>query len=89
MVTRQTRQVAFGRRSGLTVHPVSMGAMRFPAADLAIPLIRQAIDAGMIYIDTSRGYGDSEIKLSKALRDGYREKVFLMTKNPAHSFGYW
>jgi uncharacterized protein len=79
-MTKQTRKINFGKRSGLEVYPVSMGAMRFPEMDKAIPLIRQAIDAGMIYIDTSRGYGDSEIKLGKALKDGYREKVILSTK---------
>lgn len=76
----KTKQVDFGKRSGLRVHPVSIGAMRLPDEELATPLIRQAIDEGMIYIDTSRGYSDSEIKLSKALKDGYREKVRLSTK---------
>ena len=76
----KTRQVDFGKRSGLKVYPVSLGAMRLPDEQLAIPLIRQAVDAGMIYIDTSRGYGDSETKLAKALKDGYREKVILSTK---------
>lgn len=78
---KQTRKIDFGKRSGLKVYPVSIGAMRFPENyDDAIALIRQAIDAGMIYIDTSRGYGDSELKLAKALKDGYREKVILSTK---------
>ncbi|MCK4796155.1 MAG: aldo/keto reductase, partial [Spirochaetes bacterium] len=54
--------------------------MRLPDEEEAIPLMRQAIDAGMIYIDTSRGYGDSEIKVGKSLKDGYREKVILSTK---------
>lgn len=76
----QTKKLNFGKRSGLTVYPVSIGAMRLPETDKAIALIRQAIDAGMIYIDTSRGYEDSEIKLGKALKDGYREKVILSTK---------
>ncbi len=80
MTRSQTREVDFGKRSGLQVHPVSIGAMRLPEEEQAIPLIRQAIDAGMIYIDTSRGYGDSELKLAKALKDGYREKVILSTK---------
>ena len=79
-VATQTKQIDFGKRSGLKVHPVSIGAMRLPEEEKAIPLIRQAIDAGMIYIDTSRGYGDSEIKLGKALKDGYREKVILSSK---------
>lgn len=80
MKLRQSREIDFGKRSGLKVYPVSIGAMRLPAEELAIPLIRQAIDAGMIYIDTSRGYGDSEIKIGKALKDGYRQKVILSSK---------
>src|SRR3989338_5638878 len=77
---RQTMVVDFGKRSGLKVHPVSIGGMRLPDEEQAIPLLRQAIDAGMIYIDTSRGYGDSEIKIGKALKNGYRGKVILSTK---------
>lgn len=82
MVTAaQSRIVDFGKRSGLKVHPVSIGAMRLPEDDdQAVALLRQAIDAGMIYIDTSRGYAASEIKVGKALKDGYREKVILSTK---------
>lgn len=76
----QTKLVDFGKRSGLKVHPVSIGAMRLPDEEQAIRLMRQAIDAGMIYIDTSRGYADSEIKVGKSLKDGYREKVILSTK---------
>ncbi len=71
----------FGVRSGLQVAPASMGAMRFPGpVDQAVQLIRHAIDDGMVYIDTSRGYTDSETKLAVALKDGYREKVILSTK---------
>ncbi|MDX9976116.1 MAG: aldo/keto reductase [FCB group bacterium] len=71
----------FGTRSGFQVPRANIGAMRFPKDDdEAVALIRHAIDSGMRYIDTSRGYGDSEIKLGKALKDGYREKVILSTK---------
>ncbi len=71
----------FGKRSGLQVAPVSIGAMRFPEDCVdSVELIRHAIDSGMRYIDTSRGYGDSEFKLGRALKDGYREKVILSTK---------
>ncbi len=81
MTVTQTECVDFGRRSGLRCHRVSIGAMRLPAdEDEAVRLMRQAIDAGMIYIDTSRGYGDSEIKVGKSLKNGYREKVILSTK---------
>jgi len=70
-----------GERSGLKVASVSIGAMRFPDDCLdSVALIRHAIDSGMRYIDTSRGYGESEFKLGAALKDGYREKVILSSK---------
>ncbi|MBT7162577.1 MAG: hypothetical protein HN904_07340 [Victivallales bacterium] len=71
----------FGQRSGLQVNPVSIGAMRLPEDCVdSVALIRHAIDLGMVYIDTSRGYGESEFKLGRALKDGYREKVILSSK---------
>ncbi|MBI5094970.1 MAG: aldo/keto reductase [Candidatus Hydrogenedentes bacterium] len=71
----------FGTRSGFRVPRASIGGMRLPQDDdEAVALIRHAIDSGMRYIDTSRGYGDSEIKIGKALKGGYRDKVILSTK---------
>ena len=71
----------FGTRSGLEVADVSIGAMRLPADAIdAVELIRHAIDSGMKYIDTSRGYGESELILGRALTGGYREKVILSSK---------
>jgi len=48
----------------------------------SIQLVRAAIDRGINFMDNSWDYnnGDSEIRMGKALRDGYRQKVFLMTK---------
>ncbi|MCU1338279.1 MAG: aldo/keto reductase [Bryobacterales bacterium] len=48
----------------------------------AIRLIRQALDRGMNFMDNSWDYnqGESEIRMGNALRDGYRQKAFLMTK---------
>jgi predicted aldo/keto reductase-like oxidoreductase len=48
----------------------------------SIRIIRTAIDAGITFMDNSWDYhnGGSEIRMGKALRDGYRNKVFLMTK---------
>ncbi len=45
-------------------------------------IIRTAIDNGINFMDNSWDYngGASEIRMGKALRDGYRSKVFLMTK---------
>lgn len=49
---------------------------------LAIRIIRTAIDNGITFMDNSWDYsnGQSELRLSKALRDGYRQKAFVMTK---------
>ncbi|HEX8523357.1 MAG TPA: aldo/keto reductase [Tepidisphaeraceae bacterium] len=48
----------------------------------SIRLIRTAIDRGITFMDNCWDYhnGGSEIRMGKALRDGYRDKVFLMTK---------
>ena len=48
----------------------------------AIRLIRSAVDRGITFLDNSWDYneGHSEIRMGKALRDGYRAKAFVMTK---------
>lgn len=49
---------------------------------LSFRIVRSAIDAGITFMDNSWDYnaGLSEIRMGKALRDGYRDNVFLMTK---------
>jgi aryl-alcohol dehydrogenase-like predicted oxidoreductase len=49
---------------------------------LSMRIVRTAIDHGITFMDNCWDYNDgaSEIRMGKALRDGYREKVFLMTK---------
>jgi len=48
----------------------------------SIRIIRTAIDGGINFLDNCWDYNDgaSEIRMGKALRDGYRQKAFLMTK---------
>jgi len=48
----------------------------------SIAIIRAAIDAGITFMDNCWDYhdGGSEVRMGKALQDGYRKKVFLMTK---------
>ena len=45
-------------------------------------IIRSAIDRGLTFMDNCWDYngGASEIRMGRALRDGYRQRVFLMTK---------
>ena len=47
-----------------------------------IKIIRQAVDRGINFMDNCWDYhdGDSEVRMGKALQDGYRAKVFLMSK---------
>src|SRR3954462_2430564 len=49
---------------------------------LAIRIVRTAIDNGITFLDNSWDYhkGASEKRVGKALRDGYRERAFVMTK---------
>lgn len=51
---------------------------------LANQLLRHAIDNGLNYVDTAYVYlnGQSEVAVGKALRDGYRERVYLTSKSP-------
>ncbi len=50
--------------------------------DVGIRIIRSAIDRGITFMDNCWDYhdGESERRMGDALRDGYRQKVFLMTK---------
>jgi predicted aldo/keto reductase-like oxidoreductase len=48
----------------------------------SIRIIRSAVDRGITFLDNSWDYHDgaSEIRMGKALKDGYRKRVLLMTK---------
>ncbi|HZZ16138.1 MAG TPA: aldo/keto reductase [Candidatus Sulfotelmatobacter sp.] len=48
----------------------------------SIRIIRTALDGGINFLDNCWDYnnGQSEVRMGKALRDGYRQKAFLMTK---------
>ena len=81
---------------GIEVSAFGVGCMRFPMKKLedgtdvvdesiSTPAIRHAIDCGVNYIDTAYVYSGgrkNEIALGHALRDGYREKVYIATKLP-------
>lgn len=88
-------------KTGESTSILGFGCMRLPVAgpdpscideDLAIAMIRKAIDRGVNYLDTAWPYhgakgfsepGSSEPLVGKALSGGYREKVKVATKLPS------
>jgi predicted aldo/keto reductase-like oxidoreductase len=71
-------------RTGEKVSIIGVGGYHIgkPGEEEGIRIVRSAIDGGVNFMDNSWDYhnGGSEIRMGKALRDGYRQKVFLMTK---------
>ena len=73
-------------RTGGQVYAIGLGGwhLALPHVDeaLSLRIVRTAIDRGINFMDNSWDYneGQSELRMGKALRDGYRERVFLMTK---------
>lgn len=77
-------KVRFGKTE-LMVSPVAFGGipiMRIEAAE-AEKLVREAIDLGVNFIDTAHGYGDSEEKIGRAIKDVPREQLVIASKAPA------
>ena len=48
----------------------------------SVRIIRTAVDNGINFLDNCWDYngGESEVRMGKALRDGYRQRAFVMTK---------
>jgi uncharacterized protein len=73
-------------RTGEEVSMVGIGGYHIGKpdldADLATRIIRTALDEGITFLDNCWDYnnGESERRMGNALRDGYRQKAFLMTK---------
>jgi hypothetical protein len=78
-------------KTGDPISLLGLGTMRMPSHgdgkldhQESVRLIQRAIDLGVNYVDTAYMYhdGESEIVVGKALKEGYREKVFLADKMP-------
>jgi aryl-alcohol dehydrogenase-like predicted oxidoreductase len=73
-------------RTGERVSGIGLGgwhlSLKHVEEPLSIRIIRTAIDHGINFLDNSWDYneGKSELRMGKALKGSYREKVFLMTK---------
>jgi aryl-alcohol dehydrogenase-like predicted oxidoreductase len=77
-------QRALGR-TGLKISCIGLGGYHIgsiPEESQSVRLIRSAIDQGITFMDNCWDYhnGKSEEWMGKALRDGYRDKVVLMSK---------
>jgi len=73
-------------RTGEKVSAIGIGGYHLGRpgleADESIRIVRSALDEGINFLDNCWDYngGESEIRMGRALRDGYRQKAFLMTK---------
>ena len=73
-------------RTGVKVSVIGLGGwhlgFKFIGEESSIRMIRHAIDNGINFMDNCWDYNDgaSEKRMGKALKEGYRERVFLMTK---------
>src|SRR6266566_441069 len=79
-------------RTGERVSAIGLGGSHLGLErvdeSLSVRIIRTAIDRGINFLDNCWDYNDgkSETRMGKALRDGYRQKVFLMTKIDGRSY---
>ena len=80
--------------TGERVSAIGMGGYHLGKqkdAGESINLIHAGIDGGITFLDNCWDYNDgiSEVRMGQALRNGYRQKVFLMTKrnNRPNRFG--
>ena len=73
-------------RTGERVSAIGLGGWHLGLADVSerdsVRIVREAVDRGINFLDNSWDYNDgaSETRMGRALRDGYRRRVFLMTK---------
>lgn len=73
-------------RTGERVSALGLGGWHLGFTSLSdqdsLRLVRTAIDRGITFLDNCWDYneGRSEMRMGRALQDGYRDRVFLMTK---------
>jgi aryl-alcohol dehydrogenase-like predicted oxidoreductase len=73
-------------RTGVQVSAVGLGGFHIGSPKLsdkeAVRIVKTALDGGLSFVDNSWDYngGQSEKRVGKALKGGYRTKAFVMTK---------
>ncbi len=79
------RQVTLGK-SGLSVSAIGFGGIPIQriTEEEAVDVIHTALDAGVNFIDTAAGYGDSQTKIGTAITNR-REALVLASKSTAEN----
>lgn len=78
-------------KTGEKVSMLTLGGYHIGTSDVSdeqsVEIIRTAIDEGVNFLDNAWEYhkGRSESLMGKALKDGYRDKILVMTKFPDRS----
>jgi len=73
-------------RTGERVSAIGLGGWHLGVSRvddaLSVRIVREAIDRGINFLDNSWDYNDgaSEVRMGRALKDGYRQRAFVMTK---------
>ena len=71
-------------KTGEKVSAIGLGGAHIGGGqpEMATRIVRTAVDRGITFMDNCWDYsnGECERRMGVALRDGYRQKVFLMTK---------
>ncbi|MDP3065028.1 MAG: aldo/keto reductase, partial [Chloroflexota bacterium] len=73
-------------KTGLEVSAVGLGCAQLGSSstEYAVRIVQRALELGVNYLDTARGYWDSEVKMGIALK-GQRQKALISTKTTART----
>jgi len=74
-------------KTDLMVSIIGFGAIKLPLIDkdTSSAILNRALDLGINFVDTARGYGDSEEKIGLAISDR-RNEFYISTKSTARTY---
>lgn len=71
--------------TGITVAELGLGAMDTPHSPEAVETVTTALDLGIDFIDTARGYEGSEFLLGRVIRERGKKGFVVASKTFSHS----
>lgn len=76
-------------RTGLIVNKLGFGALPIQRVDFteSARILNRALDAGVDFIDTARGYSDSEEKIGRAIASRRKEFILATKTRPVDTAG--